>query len=114
MALEDGDQLRLLAGITDADTRAGTPTVIEGSPTRFGRVGLRLEALNGKSGWRLSFDREAGPQPSSVSVPSTIGGFHIVQSSQIKMAGKNAAGNNVAGKNAEVDPALRRWSVTWR
>jgi hypothetical protein len=109
MALEDGDQLRLLAGITDADTRAGTPTVIEGTPTRFGRVGLRLEPLNGKSGWRLAFEREAGPQPTSVSLPSTLGGFHIVQSSQIKVAGKN-----VAGSSAEVDPALRRWSVTWR
>jgi hypothetical protein len=114
MALEDGDQLRLRVGITDADTRAGTPTVIEGSPTRFGRIGLRLEALNGKRGWRLSFEREAGPQPSSVSLPSTLGGFHIVEDSQIKVAGKNAAGKNVAGNNAEVDPALRRWSVTWR
>jgi hypothetical protein len=104
MALEDGDQLRVLAGITDADTRAGTPTMIEGSPTRFGRIGLRLEPLNGKSGWRLSFEREAGPQPSMVSLPSTLGRFHIVQSSQIK----------VAGNHAQMDPALRRWSVIWK
>jgi hypothetical protein len=69
--------------------------------------------LNGKSGWRLTFDREAGPQPSSVSVPSTLGGFHIVEDSQIKIAYK-VTGKNVAGNNAEVDPALRRWSVTWR
>jgi len=109
MALEDGEQLRLLAGITDADTKAGTPTLIEGSPTRFGRIGLRLEPLSGKSGWRLSFEREAGPQPSTVSLPSTLGGFHIVQSPQIKVTGTNVAGNN-----AEIDPALRRWSVSWK
>jgi hypothetical protein len=104
MALEDGDQLRLLAGITDVETKAGTPTVIEGSPTRFGRISLRLEPVDGKRGWRLSFEREPGPQPASVSLPATLGEFRIVPSEQVK----------VAGNRAEIDPSLRRWSAMWK
>jgi hypothetical protein len=104
MALEDGDQLRLLAGITDVETKAGTPTVIEGSPTRFGRISLRLEPVDGRRAWRLSFEREPGPQPASVSLPVTLGGFRIVPSGQVK----------VAGDRAEIDPSLKRWSVMWK
>ena len=105
MALEDGDQLRLLAGITDAETKVGTPTVIEGSPTRFGRISLRLEPLDGGRGWRLSFEREPGPQPASVSLPATLGGFRIVP---------NGPQLKVTGGRAEIDPSLRRWAVTWK
>jgi hypothetical protein len=86
------------------ETKAGTPTVIEGSPTRFGRISLRLEPVDGRRAWRLSFEREPGPQPASVSLPVTLGGFRIVPSGQVK----------VAGDRAEIDPSLKRWSVMWK
>jgi hypothetical protein len=106
MALEDGDNLRLLAGITDAETNAWTPVVIEGSPTRFGRISLRLEPLDGKRGWRLSFEREAGPQPATVSIPQVLGGkFRIVPD---RTSIKATEGR------AEIDGSLRRWSVIWQ
>lgn len=103
MALEDGNRLRLLAGITDAETNTRTPTVIEGTPTRFGRISLRLEPLAGQSGWRLSFEREPGPEPVSVSLPATLGGSRIAKNAQMQES----------ADHIEMDPTLRRWSVTW-
>jgi hypothetical protein len=86
LALEDGQSLRLLAGIGKPELAAGEPFAIAGSPTRFGRISLRLEPLGHGRGWRLDFEREAGPAPASVVLPP---GFPAV------------------------DPAARKWSATW-
>jgi len=86
LALEDGRSLRLLAGIGKPELAAGEPFAISGSPTRFGRISMRLEPLGRERGWRLDFEREAGPTPASIVLPP---GF------------------------APVDPAARKWSATW-
>ena len=86
LALEDGRSLRLLAGIGKPELAAGEPFAIAGSPTRFGRISLQLEPLGRERGWRLHFEREAGPEPASVILPP---GF------------------------TPVDPAARKWSATW-
>jgi hypothetical protein len=86
LALEDGASLRLLAGIGEPELAAGEPFSIAGSPTRFGRISLRLEPLGRKRGWRLEFEREPGPAPASVVLPHGV---------------------------APVDPASRKWSATW-
>jgi hypothetical protein len=104
MALEDGEDLRLLSGVTEAETDTWTPTRISGSPTRFGRISLSLEPLDRKRGWRLSFEREAGPQPAAVHLPAVLGKFHL---------SRDHAGVKRTGGNAQVDETLRRWSVTW-
>ena len=86
LALEDGASLRLLAGIGESELAAGEPFAIAGSPTRFGRISMRLEPLGGKRGWRVDFEREPGPTPASIVLPH---GF------------------------TPVDPAARKWSATW-
>jgi hypothetical protein len=86
LALEDGASLRLLAGIGEPELAAGEPFEIAGSPTRFGRISLRLEPLGRKRGWRLDFEREPGPAPVSVVLPRGL---------------------------APVDPAVLKWSATW-
>jgi hypothetical protein len=86
LALEDGDALRLLAGIGEPELAAGEPFAMAGSPTRFGRISIRLEPLGRKRGWRLDFEREAGPTPDFIVLPRGI---------------------------TPVDPAARKWSATW-
>jgi len=86
LALEDGSSLRLLAGIGQPELAAGEPFAISGSPTRFGRVSLRLEPLARNRGWRIDFERGPGPAPESVILPHGI---------------------------APVDPASRKWSANW-
>ena len=86
LALEDGASLRLLAGIGEPELAAGEPFAISGSPTRFGRISLRLEPLGRKRGWRLDFEREPGPAPVSIVLPRGV---------------------------APVDPAARKWTATW-
>ena len=86
LALEDGASLRLLAGIGEPELAAGEPFSIAGSPTRFGRISLRLEPLGRQRGWRIEFEREPGPAPASVVLPRGV---------------------------TPVDPASRKWSATW-
>jgi hypothetical protein len=86
LALEDGQSLRLLAGIGEPELAAGEPFAISGSPTRFGRISMRLEPLGRKRGWQIHFEREPGPAPASVILPRGL---------------------------APVDPAVRKWSATW-
>ena len=107
LALEDGGDLRLLAGMTAADLAAGSPYVLKGSPTRFGRLNLNLEPLDRRGGWRLNFEREAGPVPASVSVPATLAGKLSLVSSKGLTTKQN-------GSVVNLDPALRQWSLTWK
>jgi len=106
LALEDGPDLRLLAGITEDQLVPGQPFRLTGTPTRFGRLDIDLEPLARKQGWRLNFHRDAGPVPVRVSVPLTLGDrFHLATSKSVSW--KRDQGF------AAVDPAAREWSLTW-
>lgn len=106
-ALEDGPDLRLLAGITADQLAPGQPYRLAGTPTRFGRLDLDLEPLDHKRGWRLSFHRADGPVPANISVPVTLGSqFHLVAAENVHW--------NRDETFAAVDPTVRRWSVLWK
>ena len=106
MALEDGERLRLLAGVTFAELETGKPVVLKGSPTRFGRIALNFEPLDQKRGWRLSFEREAGPEPAVVTLPSMLG-----RSLRLQHGSINA---RTVGESVEIDGSIRSWSVSWK
>ncbi|MHB1935705.1 MAG: hypothetical protein ACYCOR_03885 [Acidobacteriaceae bacterium] len=106
-ALEDGPDLRLLAGITEDQLVPGQPYRLTGTPTRFGRIDIGLEPLDRKRGWRLSFRRAEGPAPARVLAPATLGDrFQLT------------AAENVQWKRnqefAAIDPSVREWSLTWK
>ncbi len=106
-ALEDGADLRLLAGITEGELAPGNPYFLQGTPTRFGRLNLALEPLDHKQGWRLTFHRAAGPAPDSISVPTTLGErFHLATAEGVQP--------KQSGTVATLDPAARQWSVIWK
>jgi hypothetical protein len=106
LALEDGPNLRLLAGITQDQLTPAQPYRLTRSPTRFGRIDVDLEPLDRNQGWRLSFRREAGPVPARVSVPLTLGDrFHLASSSSVAWKRDQ--------EFATVDPTAREWSLTW-
>jgi hypothetical protein len=102
LALEDGQSLRLLNGITPADLTLSARYSLRSSPTRFGRIDLELEPLDVR-GWRLRFDRDAGPPPSSVSLPQAIG---VLQVKEVI-----GAGSEITGAVVEVDPAAKKWDA---
>jgi hypothetical protein len=107
LALEDGPNLRLLAGITEGELAAGKPYVLSGTPTRFGRLDLNLEPLDQRRGWRLSFRRGEGPIPASISVPATLGeNFNLATPEGVK--------SEPSGDVITLDPAARQWSLTWK
>ena len=102
LVLEDGRSLRLLNGITAEDLTPSTRYTLSNSPTRFGRIDLELEPA-GARGWRLQFNRGAGPSPSSVSLPGTIGALKIQE--------VVVAGSKITGGIVEIDPASRKWEA---
>jgi hypothetical protein len=111
LALEDGQSLRLLEGITPrevvgADSGSGSGAyILRESPTRFGRIGLTFESA-GTRGWRLQFERVHGPMPGSITIPETIADLHFE-----KMSG--APYKQGAGR-IEVDPKVPRWEAFWK
>lgn len=105
LALEDGPNLRLLAGITAAELAAGKPYRLQASPTRFGRLDLNFEPLDRQRGWRLRCQRSEGPQPAIVSVPIHLGNFAV--------ASAEKAPWKRSGDVLLLDPAVREWSVLW-
>ncbi|MCW5980845.1 MAG: hypothetical protein KIT09_22380 [Bryobacteraceae bacterium] len=107
LALEDGKTLRLLAGIGAPELAAGEPYALTGSPTRFGRVGLRLEPLSGGRGWRLEFQRSQGPQPSQVQLPAMLGPAYSFR----EVKGATAARRDDL---VIISPAAAVWSAEWR
>ena len=107
LALEDGRHLRLLAGVTDGELALEKEYVLTGTPTRFGRLDLGLEPLDGGRGWRMSFKRGPGPAPERVSLPGRLGSRF--QFSQIEGARSRAEGELVL-----VDSAAPRWTAFWK
>ncbi len=106
IALEDGETLRLLEGITDGELSTGGPFAIEHSPTRFGHVSVRFEP--GRSGreWICHFRRASGRAPSVVEVPVRLGRDFALQSIEGARFRKGAAAS-------DIDPAAAEWSAKW-
>jgi hypothetical protein len=105
LALEDGQTLRLLDGITTAETNGSGAYVLRDSPTRFGRINLTFEPA-GARGWRLQFERDRGPAPASITMPETVAGLHFD-----KISG--APYKKETGK-IEADPHTLHWEAFWK
>jgi len=107
LALEDGANLRLLAGITEGELSAGKPYALRGTPTRFGRLDLNLEPLDKGQRWRLSVHRDKGPDPVSISVPAVLGGnLQLTRAEGVQL--------KRSGDTVTIDPTSRQWSLTWK
>jgi hypothetical protein len=107
LALEDGHALRLLAGIGGADLAGEQPIALAHSPTRFGRVRMNLEPLDGHQGWRVKFQRGAGPAPGSVQLPTILA--RRFRFSKITGAETQQEKNVIL-----VAPGATRWEAIWK
>jgi hypothetical protein len=107
LALEVDQDLRLLAGIGDFELASGKPVSWLQSPTRFGRIDVNLEPLDGRQGWRLQFKRGTGPAPASVQLPATLGSSW--QFAKITGAEVRRQGNVLL-----VTPTATAWEAVWK
>ena len=107
LALEDGPDLRLLAGIRDAALEPGQPFAITGSPTRFGRITLRLEPLAARAGWRLEFQSEPSTSPRELTIPTQLG-------TRNRLSQVEGAKHRVTGESATIEPGSTRWTAVWK
>ncbi len=107
LALEDGRDLRLLAGVGDFELAEGQPLAVVQSPTRFGRIDLRLEPLDRHAGWRCTFQRGSGPAPANVQMPATLG-------TGPRFASITGAEARQQGDILLVTPTATAWQVEWR
>lgn len=107
LALEDGENLRLLLGVGADDLVGGKPVSLTHSPTKFGRIGLDIEPLDGGHGWRLKFHRGNGPQPQSVLLPPRLGG---------RFSFEKVVGAKVLLKRniLQVSPGAASWEAFWK
>ena len=105
LALEDGPELRLLSGIGDTELQPGQPFVIQNSPSRFGRISLRLEPLPRRTGWRLEFRRENGPAPQRLTIPSSAG-------YRYQLAAVEGASHRLEAGVVQIEPAATAWTAT--
>ncbi|HEY3929074.1 MAG TPA: hypothetical protein VGL89_11910 [Candidatus Koribacter sp.] len=100
LALEDRQALRLLEGVPSL-TRE-TNYELKESPTRFGRINLKLENLDARR-WRVKFERPEGPAPKTVTLPTRIG--------EARMGKVTGAESKPAGATVEVDPNSKTWEA---
>ena len=107
LAMEDGPTLRLLPGIGDLELQPREPYTLAGSPTRFGRIGLKLEPLGLRQGWRLEFTRGAGPAPAAMELPAALG-------TRLRFAELKGAATTARDGVIRVSPEARSWAATWR
>jgi hypothetical protein len=107
LALEDGAMLRLLAGIGDLELEAGEPLNLAQSPTRFGRLDLKLEPADRHQAWRLKFQRGSGPAPANVLLPGSLAG-------RWRFAGIQGAQARWEGSTVSVTPSGTAWEAVWR
>jgi hypothetical protein len=107
LALEVDTELRLLQGIGDLELSAGEPFQIADSPTRFGRVSLALEPEQGARIWRLRFNRDRGPAPSSLELPLLLG-------AKWKLDSIEGARHRAEGSRVYVAPDSASWAAIWR
>ncbi len=107
LALEDGRELRLLAGIGAPELSGGDPYTLAESPTRFGRVSLSLEPAGAGRGWRLRFRRGQGDAPGTIRLPRTL-------LPGIGPAAITGASAKMDGSSVLVDPSAASWEAVWR
>lgn len=107
LALEDGPELRLLAGFSGYELDPEQPYELRSSPSRFGRLRLKMEPLDRKGGWRLEFARGAGPRPGAVALPAAFG-------DRLKIAGVEGASYRQEGMRILIDPDAAAWSAIWK
>jgi hypothetical protein len=107
LALEDGQDLRLLAGIGDFELAGGEPLTLGQSPTRFGRIDVNLEPLDRHAGWRMKFQRGTGPAPASVQLPAALG-------SAWRFAKITGVDVRWQGSVFMVSPAATAWEAVWK
>jgi hypothetical protein len=106
LAMEDGRALRLLPGVTAADLKSSGNWALTGSPTRFGRVGLSLEP-DARGKWRLRFERDGGPAPTSLTIPAQLGSLAL---ESVSGAGQTQTS---VPHMASVDPEAKSWTAVW-
>jgi hypothetical protein len=82
LAFEDDRDLRLLTGMTAADLVGGEPFEINGSPTRFGRVSLRLRPLPGGQRLATRLSTRPGSVARQRTVTGSIGPIHARRHNQ--------------------------------
>jgi hypothetical protein len=107
LALEDGQALRLLAGVGESELADGEPLSIAQSPTRFGRIDMNIEPLDRHQGWRLKFQRGAGPTPSSVQLP-------LILASRFRFAEIHGAQARQEGNTVIVTSSAASWEALWK
>jgi len=107
LVLEDGQSLRLLDGLMPADLKHRKPFVLEGTPTRFGRVSLSAEPC-GQRGWKLHFTRQQSEcVPESVAIRAKLDEGAVLA----RVAG--AEKRRLPGGRFAIDPAAREWTAWW-
>ena len=107
LALEDATYLRLLAGITTGELAPEKEYVLTATPTRFGRLNLRLEPMDRGQGWRLTFEREPGPAPEKISLPASLGSrFHFTQTEGVQ--------SHFDDGLVLIDTKASRWTAFWK
>jgi hypothetical protein len=104
--MEDGGALRLMTGITAADLKSSENWALTASPTRFGRVSLSLEPDAGRK-WRLSFERDGGPAPTSLTIPAQLGDLAL---ESVSGAGQTPTS---VPHLVRVDPGAINWTAVW-
>jgi hypothetical protein len=106
LALEDGEDLRLLAAFGDQEAGSEQPYTLVNSPTRFGRIGLDMAPMGRGRGWRLEFHRGPGPTPKQLVIPARAGS----RFTQVEVRG---AGFTRASDSLLIDPAASSWTAKW-
>jgi hypothetical protein len=106
LVLEDGQSMRLLEGVAP-NVGYGEPFSLEQSPTRFGRVTLRLEPLDHNKGWKLDYALALSQAPGKVELPAEIMGrkFNRVDGAKFEIEKDN--------RKVSVDPQSRQWAAFW-
>ena len=105
LLLEDGQSMRLLAGVAP-NLAHGKTFSLEQSPSRFGRVTLQLEPLDREEGWKLDFALVPSQLAGKVELPAEIKGRHFDHIVGAKFQRED--------RKVAVDPHARQWTAFWR
>jgi hypothetical protein len=105
LLLEDGRSMRLLEGVATS-LGHGKAFSLEQSPTRFGRVTLRLEPLDNDKGWKLDFSLIPSQLAEQVALPSKIASrvFDRIVGAKFQMDDHKIV----------VNPQALEWTAFWR
>jgi hypothetical protein len=104
LVLEDDTRLRLLEGIVGTGIRTNEICELDNTPTRFGRLSVKIETAPKICQVEVNLDFRK--KPTAVHLPLTLGGknFDRVQGANFQLNGSSVF----------VDPAARQWRAFWR